>query len=369
MIPFKRTSYGERDVQAVREALTGGADFRLRAGAMLEERFPRRRVFLTASGSAAFELLFAGLSLKPGSEVIMPSFTFPSCASAAIRAGLRPVFADIGQTTLTLDIGDISRTVTAHTRCVAVTHYGGSSPDMDALMDRCEGFFVVEDAALSIGARYKGRPLGGMADAGILSFHETKNISAGEGGALLVDERHASLIDRLQTIYDNGTDRAAFLRGEVRGYTWQMPGMNVAIPNLCAALLCAQLEREAGITGLLRRVCDYYRQALAGDATRYGFALPHIPPENEDNGHVFYLLCTDNVQRERLRGHLAQRGISAQFHYMPLHASPMGAKLGYSPHDLPVTQRAAECLLRLPIYAGMTEGQCAAVVSAVREAL
>ena len=329
MIPFNQTAYDERDARAVLKALTGGTDFRPQARAMLTARFPRRKVFLTASGSAAFELLFAGLALPPGGEVIMPSFTFPSCASAAMRAGLCPVFAEIGADTLTLDIDDTARRTTARTRCVAVTHYGGSSPDMEALTHRCRGLFVVEDAALSIGARHRGSPLGGIADVGILSFHETKNISAGEGGALLVDQRHGALIDRLQMIYDNGTDREAFLNGKVSGYTWQTPGMNVAMPNLCAALLCAQLEKEDEITRKHRQVCDRYREALTGDAARHGFTLPRIPPENEDNGHVFYLLCADHAQRERLRGHLGRRGISAQFHYMPLHASAMGAKLGY----------------------------------------
>ena len=369
MIPFNQTAYDERDVRAVREALIGGTDFRPQARAMLERRFPRRRVFLTASGSAALELLYAGLSLPPDSEVIMPSFTFPSCASAAIHAGLRPVFADIEENTLTLDIADIARNVTAHTRCAAVTHYGGSSPDMEALIHRCEDLFIVEDAALSIGARHRGRPLGGIGDAGILSFHETKNISAGEGGALLVDEKHGALVDRLQTIYDNGTDRAAFLEGKVKGYTWQAPGMNVAMPNLSAALLCAQLEKEAQITELHRQVCAFYRKALSDDAVGHSVSLPHISPDNEDNGHIFYLLCADSTQRERIIAHLAEQGISAHFHYMPLHASSMGAKLGYKPDDLPVTRRVAECLLRLPVYAGMTEAECAAVVSALREAL
>jgi len=367
-VPFQQTYYGECEAQAVHEAL-GGRDFRPQAMAMLEGRFPGRKVFLTTSGSAAFELLFAGLGLQPGSELTMPSFTFPSCASAALRAGLRPVFADIEQTTLTLDIEDVGRQITERTTCVSVTHYGGVSPDMDALMQRCAGRFVVEDAALSLGARHKGRPLGGIADAGILSFHETKNISAGEGGALLVDEKHAVLIERLQTIYDNGTDRAAFLRGEVGSYTWQTPGLNVTMPNLCAALLCAQLEREAEITRLHRQVCEYYRDALTEDAANLGFTLPPIQPENEDNGHVFYLLFVEPAARERVRSHLAERGIAAHFHYMPLHASAMGARLGYKSDDLPVTQHVSECLLRLPVYAGLTEAQCATVVSAVREAL
>ena len=369
MIPFKRTFYGETEAQAVREALLGGADFRPQARALLESRFPGRRVFLTASGSAAFELLFAGLALEPGSEVVMPSFTFPSCASAALRTGLHPVFADIDEATLTLDLDDIACKITERTRCVAVTHYGGSSPDMDELMRHCAGRFIIEDAALSIGAQQKGRPLGGIADAGILSFHETKNVSAGEGGALLVDERHTALIDRLQTIYDNGTDREAFLRGEVSAYTWQTPGLNVAMPSLSAALLCAQLDKEAEITRLHLQVCAYYREAFIGNAARHGFSLPHIPPENEDNGHVFYLLFADHTARERVRTHLAKKGISAYFHYMPLHSSAMGKKLGYQPGDLPATKRVSACLLRLPVYAGLTEAQCAAVVSAVREAL
>ena len=145
--------------------------------------------------------------------------------------------------------------------------------------------------------------------------------------------------------------------------------MNVAMPNHSAALLCAQLEKEGQITQLHRRVCAFYREALAEEAAHHGFTLPHIPPENEDNGHVFYLLCADNAQRDRVMEHLKKRGISAYFHYMPLHASAMGTKLGYSPGDLPVTRRVAECLLRLPVYATLTKAQCAAVVSALREAL
>lgn len=283
--------------------------------------------------------------------------------------GLRPVFADIDATTLTLDIDDIERKTTERTRCVSVTHYGGSSPDMEALLRRFAGSFVIEDAALSFGAWYKDRPLGGIADTGILSFHETKNISAGEGGALLVDARYAALIDRLQTIYDNGTNRAAFLRGEVSSYTWQTPGLNVVMPHLCAALLCAQLEKEAEITRLHRKVCGVYREVLAQDAARGSFALPNIPCENEDNGHIFYLLFTDNAIRERVRAYLAEQGIGAYFHYMPLHTSAMGVKLGYQPDDLPVTQRVSECLLRLPVYAGLTEAQCMEVAAAVRRAL
>ena len=369
MIPFNRPYYDERDAQAVHDALLGGADFRPQAAALLESRFPGRRAFLTTSGSAAFELLFAGLGFKPDSEVIMPSFTFPSCASAALRAGLRPVFADIDEATLTLDLDEIERKTTARTRCVAVTHYGGSSPDMSELIRRSASSFIIEDAALSIGAYHRGRPLGGIADAGILSFHETKNVSAGEGGALLIDSKHAALLGRLQTIYDNGTDKAAFLRGEVSGYTWQMPGLNVAMPNLSAALLCAQLEKEEEITRLHRRVCECYREAFSGSAPQCGFTLPHIPPENTDNGHVFWLLFEDHAARERVRAHLAKKGISAYFHYMPLHASAMGATLEYRPGGLPVTQRVSECLLRLPVWAGLTQAQCAEVAAAVREAL
>ena len=367
-IPFIQTYYGEREAQAMCEALSG-RDFRPQEVLMLETRFPGRRVFLTTSGSAAFELLFTGLDWQPGGELVMPSFTFPSCASAAMRAGLRPVFTDIEEATLTLDMEDVGSKITEHTTCVSVTHYGGVSPDMDALMQRCGDYFVIEDAALSLGAKYKGTPLGGIADAGILSFHETKNISAGEGGALLVDEKHAALIERLQMIYDNGANRAAFLRGEVSSYTWQTPGLNVAMPNLCAALLCAQLEREAEITQLRRQVCEYYREALAKDASQWGFTLPPVQSENKDNGHVFYLLFADHTPRERVRMHLEEQGIAAHFHYMPLHASAMGAKLGYKPADLPVTQHVSDCMLRLPVYAGLTEAQCGAVVSAVREAL
>lgn len=368
-IPFHQPCYGETEVGAVTDALINGTDCRAQAEAILAQRFPNREIFLTSSGSAAFELLFAALALETGVEVIMPSFTFPSCASTALRMGLRPVFTDISADTKALDITDVERRITARTRCVAVTHYGGSSPDMDALRERCENLMLIEDAALSFGTAYRSRPLGAIGDFGILSFHETKNISAGEGGALLVDPKHAALINKLQVIYDNGTDKAAFRRGEVTSYTWQAAGMNVAMSNLNAALLCAQLERADEITEAHRRVCAYYHDAFSGMAERYGFNLPYIPPGNTDNGHVFYLVFADHKTRETVRAHLESQDIGAFFHYMPLHASAMGHKLGYASGDLPVTQRVSECLLRLPVWAGLCDARCDTVIAAVKEAL
>jgi len=260
----------------------------------------------------------------------------------------------------------VRRKITDKTCGVVPTHYGGASPDMDALRALCGDIPVIEDAALSFGATYKGKPLGTVGNYGIISFHHTKNISADQGGMLVMNTADPAIRQRIQTLYDNGTNRAAFLAGEADAYTWQMPGLGVSIPGMAAALLAGQLQSGDAIQAAHRTVWECYMDNLSGAD---GLQLPHIPAYNQNNCHVFYILLENTHIREHVRSGLAGKGIQAHFHYMPLHASAMGAQLGYKPEDLPVTMNAAERLLRLPLYAGLSEQECAAVCAAVREAL
>ncbi len=362
-IPFKKTYYDEAEVRCVQDAL-GGADYTAKVRDRLADEFGAP-VFLTTSASSALDLLFEVLAMEKG-EVILPSFTYPSAANTALRYGLSPVFAEVDEETGVISIDDVKRKMNAKTRCIIPTHYSGSSADMDELMELCEDVFVIEDAALSFGAAYKKRLLGSIGDFGILSFHETKNVSAGGGGALVVNTDDEEVLERVQTIYDNGTDRQRFLKGEVDAYTWQMQGTSSAMPNLNAAVLYAQLEKAEEIKQKQRTVYEYYMSRFRSTD---GLSVPVVPKYNDDNYHVFYLRFSDFKTRERVRQELEQKEISAHFHYMPLHASAMGESLGYKPEDLPATMRLANGLLRLPVYASLTMDECAAVADAVMEAL
>ena len=362
-IPFKKTYYNEAETQCVRDAL-GGTDYISKVKDKLSGEFGAP-VFLTASASSALDLLFEALAIGDG-EVIMPSFTYPSAANTVLRYGLKPVFAEIEEETGVISMDDIKRKLNSKTRCVIPTHYGGSSVDMDELMELCEDVFVIEDAALSFGAEYKGKPLGSIGDFGVLSFHETKNISAGGGGALVVNSGDEEVLERIQTVYDNGTDKQKFLDGKVEAYTWQMQGTSAALPNVNAAVLQAQLEKADEIKKKQRAVYEYYISRFRGTD---GLSVPVVQEYNDDNYHVFYLRFSDLNARERVRLALEEKGIGAHFHYMPLHASAMGQSLGYNPKDLPDTMRFAESLLRLPIYASLTLDECVAVADAVQEAL
>lgn len=364
-IPFKKTYYDQTELKCLQDALSG-TDYIKKVITLLSARFGDTPLFLTTSGSAAFDLLFAALDLAAGSEVILPSFTFPSAANTILRYGLTPVFADICEDTKTLDIDEVRKRMTAKTKCILPTHYGGASCDLEKLRTMCGDSLIIEDAALSFGASYHGKPLGTIGDMGIMSFHHTKNISADQGGLLLIDPRHTSIIEKLTMIADNGTDKAQFLRGEKVFYSWQTAGMNVQMPNINAAVLYAQLKKAAEITNRQKTVWQYYFEHLSPLS---GIALPHVPAYNEDNAHVFYIVLKDKQTRERVRKHLEERGISAHFHYMPLHTSVMGEKLGWTPDDLPITQSVSERLLRLPIYANMSTEDCEIVVSAIKEAL
>jgi dTDP-4-amino-4,6-dideoxygalactose transaminase len=325
------------------------------------------RVLLTTSCTHALELALETVGVGPGDEVVCPSFTFVSTANAILRAGARPVFADIEERTLGLDAANLERHVGSRTAALLPVHYAGIAPDMDAILDlaRARRLRVVEDAAQGLSATFKGRALGSLGDAGCLSFHETKNVTCGEGGALALAD--ASLATRAEIIREKGTNRSAFLRGEVDKYTWVSSGSSYVLSDVLAALLDAQLDKLAEIQARRARIVTRYRDGLQGWARARGVRLPEEPEGRQGNHHLFYLLFQDGKSRDACMQGLRARGVMATFHYVPLHSSPYGRSLGLDRQELPVTDRVASGLLRLPLHPLLTDAEVDRVISSVQE--
>ena len=366
-IKFKATFYDEKETEAVGDALINGTDYLSRAKEALSDIYGTENIFLTANGSLSLDILLFAYDFKKGGEVILPSFTYPSAANSILRMGLIPVFCDIDPHTLVMDIDDALKKVNGNTVCVIPTHYGGASCDMDKLRDALGDIVLIEDAALSLGASYKGRPLGTLGDASIVSFHKTKNISSEEGGALLV--RDEGMLEKVDLVYENGTDRRAFLRGEIPYYSWKEAGLNAGMSNVHAAILCEQLKKREEIEARQMKTFEAYMKYLSQPAREYGFSLPVIPEYNTNNAHVFYIVFKDGAQRSKAKARFNSHGIEAVIHYVPLHQSHMGAKLGYSPEDMPNSLMISKCLLRLPMHAHMTETDCMYIAEQIEEAL
>jgi dTDP-4-amino-4,6-dideoxygalactose transaminase len=370
-IRFHSPLYDERELEAVRSALaaqtTGDGPIGRRVEARLSKLLAGRRVLLTTSCTHALELSLLALGVGPGQEVITPSFTFVSSANAALRVGARPVFAEIDERTLGLDPEDVERRLTPRTAAILPVHYAGVAPDMDAILDiaRRRGLRVVEDAAQGLAARYRGKPLGALGDAGCLSFHETKNLSCGEGGALAIAD--PELAQRAEIAREKGTNRAAFLRGEVDKYTWVAEGSSYVLSDVLAALLDAQLDKLDAIQARRAAITARYRSGLADWATTGGVRLPALLPDREPNHHIFYLLYPAPQARDRALAALRAGGVLATFHYVPLHSSPHGRSLGPQP-ELPITERIASTLLRLPLHPRLTDDDVERVIEAVRGA-
>jgi dTDP-4-amino-4,6-dideoxygalactose transaminase len=367
-IPLSRPWFGEEELARVREALAGRSagdgPFCRKVERALAERLGASRVLLTTSCTHALELALLALGVGPGQEVVCPSFTFVSTANAVLRVGARPVFAEIEERTLGLDPADVERRLSPRTAVLIPVHYAGVAPDMDRLLDlaRSRGLFVVEDAAQGLGASFQGRYLGTLGDAGCFSFHETKNITCGEGGALCL--RDPAVARRAEIVREKGTNRSAFLRGEVDKYTWVAEGSSYVLSDVLAALLDAQLERFAQIHSRRAAVAARYRGALAPWATRHGVRLFPDLPDRETNDHIFALIFPDENARDRCMGFLKARGIGATFHYVPLHSSPHGRCFAQDA-PLPVTDRIAGRLLRLPLHPLLTSTEVDRVVEAV----
>jgi dTDP-4-amino-4,6-dideoxygalactose transaminase len=370
-IPFNLPSRGAADLQHVAAALasdhlSGDGPYTRRVERLLAELLGVPRVLLTTSCTHALEMAALLLDLAPGDEVIVPAFTFVSTVNAFVLRGARPVFADIRPDTLNLDESRLERLVTPRTRAIALVHYAGVGCAMDAVLEvaRRHGLAVVEDAAHGLFGRYRGRLLGTLGDLATLSFHETKNLSCGEGGALVVNDPRR--VERAEILREKGTDRSRFFRGQVDKYTWVDVGSSYVMSDLLAALLWAQLEDRERIQARRRQLWARYAEDLAPWAAARGIRLPTVPPGLEHPGHLFYLLLPTLADRQAFMAHLAAADILAVFHYQPLHLSAMGRRLGGRPGDCPVTEDVSDRLVRLPFYTGLTDVDQARVVEVVR---
>jgi dTDP-4-amino-4,6-dideoxygalactose transaminase len=371
-IHLSETSFDSRERERLEAALagrvSGNGPFGRRVEARLEALLGAPHVLLTTSCTHALELALLALGIGPGQEVVCPSFTFVSTANAILRVGARPVFADIEEETLGLDARDVGARIGPRTAALLPIHYAGVAPDMDALLElaRARELKVVEDAAQGLAASYRGRALGTLGDAGCFSFHETKNITCGEGGALAV--RDPAIAARAEIMREKGTNRSAFLRGEVDKYTWVSEGSSYVLADLLAALLDAQLDKLDDIQSRRARIVQVYHDGLDDWAAGRGVQVPRRLPDRGPNHHLFYLLAPDEQTRDRVLARLRERQILATFHYVPLHSSPFGSTLGPPGLRLPVTERVAATLLRLPLHARLSEADAHRVVEAVKKA-
>jgi len=358
MIPFNRPHLTGREFTYIQEAvaagqLAGNGRFTERCHRWLERELSAPRALLTHSATAALEMAALLLDVGPGDEVIMPSFTFVSTANAFVLRGATPVFVDVRPDTLNIDERVIEAAIGPRTRAIVAVHYAGVGCDMDAILAvaRRHNLFVVEDAAQALLSRYKGRPLGSLGHLAAISFHETKNVISGEGGALIVN--HAAFEERAEILWEKGTDRSRFARGEVDKYRWVDVGSSFLPGELVAAFLYAQLEQAHEITASRLALWHHYYQASAFLET-LGIRRPMIPGDCEHNAHLFYLLLPERMNtREALRM-LNERGVNALSHYVPLHSAPAGVRFGRVSGPMTVTDACAGQLVRLPLWVGMT---------------
>jgi dTDP-4-amino-4,6-dideoxygalactose transaminase len=369
-IPFNRPSLTQAELDRVARCLTDGqlsgdGPFTKQCQQLLEQSFGAKHALLTTSCTSALEMAALLCNLKPGDEVIMPSYTFVSTANAFLLRGARPVFVDVRPDTLNLDERLVPAAVTPRTRAVVPVHYAGVACEMDAILRIAtrHGLRVIEDAAQAVDSTYDGAYLGTLGDFGTYSFHESKNFVCGEGGALLVNRE--GFADRAEIIREKGTDRARFFRGQVDKYTWVDIGSSYVPADILAALLLVQLERRHEITAARQQVFERYRAGLEPLVERGLATAPTIPSRCTTNYHMFYVQVADLATRTALLARLRKAGILAVFHYVPLHSSAIGRSLGYRPGMFPVSESASERLLRLPLYGSLSEAEQGSIIAEV----
>ena len=370
MIPFNRATFHQRDRAFLTQALEGGhasgnGPFTREVEAKLSELHQGSPALLTTSCTHALELSARLLNLGPGDEVIVPSYTFVSSASAFLWNGAKPVFADVSPDTFNIEMRSVEPLVTDHTKAVCIVHYAGVGADPARFADFCadRGLALIEDNAHGLGGAYEGRTLGTFGSMSALSFHETKNVTSGEGGALVLND--AALVERAEILREKGTDRSQFLRGQTQKYTWMDIGSSWVMSDLLAALLLGQLERLQDITGARMRVWATYRESLSEWAQDIGASLPVIPPAAQHTAHMFYMVMPSSQARDQFLEHMRHLGIAVAFHYQSLHSSPMGSSLHPATISAPVSDRASGCLVRLPIYESLNSEDQARVIDAV----
>lgn len=362
IIPFNRPYMTGKELWNIAQAhanghLAGDGHYTRLCSSWLQERIGCQKALLTHSCTAALEMASILADVKPGDEVIMPSFTFVSTANAFVLRGVKPVFVDIRSDTLNIDEAQIETAITHRTRAIVPVHYAGVSCEMDAIMDtaRRNNLLVIEDAAQGIMARYKGRPLGSIGHLGAMSFHETKNIISGEGGAILVNDPVFS--DRAEIIREKGTNRSKFFRGQVDKYTWVDAGSSYLPSELQAAFLAAQMEEADSITRRRTEIWNRYHEGLAALESDGYLRRPISPEHCTHNAHMYYLLLPDLARRSLFIERMRNAGVNCVFHYVPLHNSPAGLRFGKSHGTLVNTTNLFERLVRLPLWLGLESKQ------------
>lgn len=369
-IPFNRATLTGRELDYIARAvaaghISGDGPFTRACHAILESAVGARRALLTTSCTHALEMAGLLLEVQPGDEVIVPSFTFVSCVNAFVLRGAVPVFADIRPDTLNIDESGLEALITPRTVAIVVVHYAGVACDMDRIgvVAARAGVPVIEDNAHGLFGAWRGRPLGTFGTLATLSFHETKNFTCGEGGALLVND--TALVERAEIIREKGTNRSRFFRGQVDKYTWVDVGSSYLPSDVLAAFLLAQLEHRAEVQATRRRIWETYATALGPWAAASDVQLPVVPPECEQSYHIFYLLMPTLEARQALIAALRADGIMAVFHYLPLHLSKMGTRYGGHPGQCPVTESVSDRLVRLPLFSGLSPAEQDEIIGAV----
>jgi dTDP-4-amino-4,6-dideoxygalactose transaminase len=371
-ITFNRPYISGQEINYIQDVierrhLSGNGKYTKQCQQWFAQHLGSDKALLTHSCTAALEMAAILADLKPGDEVIMPSFTFVSTANAFVLRGAVPVFVDIRPDTLNLDETRIEAAITPKTRAIVPVHYAGVGCEMDTIMDIAHrhDLLVIEDAAQAIQSSYKGRPLGSIGHLSALSFHETKNIVSGEGGALLVNDDR--FVQRSEIIWEKGTNRSQFFRGQVDKYTWVDIGSSFLPSDILAAFLWAQLESAESITQQRVSIWNLYHERFAALEQQSLLRRPVIPADCTNNAHMYYLLMQGHATQENLLKALAAKGINAVFHYIPLHSSPAGMRYGRAHGELPVTDKVSGGLLRLPMFVDMTDSQVDYIADTVTE--
>lgn len=370
MIPFNIPPYVGKENEYIAQAIAnhkicGDGEFTKKCSKGMEERFGAKKVLLTTSGTTALEMAALLCNVVPGDEVIMPSYTFCSTANAFVQRGCKMVFVDIRPDTMNIDEKLIERAITPKTKVIVAVHYAGVACEMDTIMAiaRKHNLKVVEDAAQGVMSTYKGKALGTIGDFGCYSFHETKNYSMGEGGAVVINNERD--IERAEIIREKGTNRSKFIRGQIDKYTWVDYGSSFLPSDLNAAYLWAQLEKADEINNNRLATWKLYYEGLS--ALKGKIELPVIPPECEHNAHMFYIKCKDIEERSALITHMKKNDISAVFHYIPLHSAPAGLKFGrFNGKDI-YTTKESERLLRLPMWYGLSKEDVQKVIDTIKD--
>ncbi|MGV8979976.1 dTDP-4-amino-4,6-dideoxygalactose transaminase [Clostridium sp.] len=364
-IPFNKIYYEGRELTYIkdsmeRESISGDGYYTELVTRFLKTHFSISNLLMTTSATHALEMAAILIDIKPGDEVIMPSFTFPSTANAIMLHGGIPVFAEIQGSTLNIDPIDIKNKITNKTKAILPVHYGGVSCDMDRIMDIAteNNLFVIEDAAQAVNSKYKNRFLGTVGHIGCYSFHGTKNYVSGEGGAIAINSNNTDLIKRAEIIRQKGTNRNEFLRGEVDKYSWVDIGSSYTPSDILMAALYAQIQNLDEIKEKRKAISDYYNESITKYIKRGIIEKStFIPSECESNYHLFYLIFANEKTRNKVISKLRESEIYALTHFMPLHSSKKGTELGYNVGDLPITEKVSKCLLRLPMYTQMSNDE------------